>query len=68
MATPEEIKEALSDRLRDGIAESQISDRRERYYNPKEMVEGLKALQDLNNSESSPIIRVSFTGRHVWVS
>jgi hypothetical protein len=65
MATNEEIIKTLKDNLADGIAESQFADRRERKLTPKDIAEGLRALRAEYSSQSSPFIRVAFTGRHV---
>jgi hypothetical protein len=65
MATNDDIVKALKDNLADGIAESQLADRRERKFSPKEIADGLKAIQAVESSQSSPILRVSFTGRHI---
>ena len=65
MATNEEIIKTLKDNLADGIVESQFADRRERKLTPKEIAEGLRALRESDSAQSSPFIRVAFSGRHV---
>lgn len=60
MATADEIQDSLSNTLKDGIAESQFSDRRERKFSPGEV---LDALDRIDSRSKSPFIRVGFSGR-----
>lgn len=62
MATPEEIKESITEHLVEGIAESQFSDRRERKFSPNEM---LDALDRIESRQRPLFVRVGFSGRHV---
>lgn len=60
MATPDEILQAASDIAQTGVSESQVADRREKYFTPKEMVE---AAELIASKTRSPFVRVGFRGR-----
>lgn len=60
MATPEDIREQISDDVLSGEAEIQIGDRRVRKYSPSER---LQAIKEIEASEKSPFIKVGFKRR-----
>ena len=62
MATNEEIIKTLKDNLADGIVESQFADRRERKLTPKEIAEGLRALQGILTRSKQSLYSGSVSG------
>lgn len=61
-ATPDEIRDQLSDQLMSGNAEEQIGDRRVRKYSPKEILEAARDLAS-DSSATGPFVRIGFKGR-----
>lgn len=61
-ATPDEIRDQLSDLLLAGNAEEQIGDRRVRKYTPKEIIDAARELSS-DSSPSGPFVKVGFGRR-----
>lgn len=64
MATPEEIREQVSEDVLDGVAERQIADRRTRYMTAAERIEASQLIAAAGSTRG-PFIRVGFRGRAV---
>lgn len=62
MATPEEIREQVSDDMVYGEAERQLADRRTRYFSPEER---LKAARELaaDSSTTGPFVKIGLKSR-----
>jgi hypothetical protein len=60
--TPAEIRAAILQAIADGVSEIQIGDRRIKLMTAQERMDALK---DLENSTSSPFIKVGFRQRTI---
>ena len=64
MATPEEIREQVSQDVLDGVAERQISDRRVRLISPKDRIEASQLIAAAG-STNGPFVRIGLRSRAV---
>jgi len=67
MSDSEDVKDSLVDNLKSGVAEKQIGDRRYRYYDPKTMLDVVKALSadETSAANSSPFLKVHYPRKSV---
>lgn len=61
-STPDEIRNEASDRIKSGVAERQVGDRRTRYFGPREQLEAAELLA-AQQSTTGPFIKVGLKSR-----
>jgi hypothetical protein len=62
MATPDEILQSASDIAESGVKETQIGDKKQSYFSPKELIE-LADLVSAKTAPGGPFVRIGLRGR-----